>query len=188
MKRFSFAHLQTCVLYVLLVTAITGVVMGTRSSASDIPLRSRAQQDGASQPNSQLSPEEVVRIVLEALQRNDIPRPDSGIATAFRFSSPGNRAATGPLTRFAQIVKTPNYLPLLGHQSAEREAAQIRERQARVLVTITSTRGERINYLFSLSKQLDASCRDCWMTDGVSRVRIERRRPTDSRRIASGRA
>ena len=48
-------------------------------------------------PSPEWTPAEVIRMQVEALQNNDTPSPDTGIATAFRFASPGNRAATGPL-------------------------------------------------------------------------------------------
>ncbi len=190
MKKISLCRLA-CVLTALIVILAMmnlGVAASSTVRAIENRINERAQAGQEqtaqpTQPNAQLSPDDVVRIVLEALQHNDTPRPDSGIATTFRFSSPANQAATGPLARFIGIVKMPNYLPLLNHRSAEREPAQIRDRQARVLVTITDGSGERINYIFSLSKQEDVSCRDCWMTDGVSRVRV-RRRPGDARRVA----
>ena len=38
------------------------------------------------------------------MQHNDEPAPDAGIATAFRFASPGSHAVTGLLARFAAMV------------------------------------------------------------------------------------
>ncbi|HSY80300.1 MAG TPA: hypothetical protein VK807_00975, partial [Gemmatimonadaceae bacterium] len=52
-------------------------------------------------PTPSLSPNQVVEIVLTALQHNDNPQPDAGIATTFEFASPANRLETGPLQRFA---------------------------------------------------------------------------------------
>src|SRR6185437_12206552 len=46
-------------------------------------------------PKPELTPGQVVEIQLEALQFNDKPAKDAGIATTFRFASPGNRKATG---------------------------------------------------------------------------------------------
>jgi hypothetical protein len=90
-----------------------------------------------------------------ALQRNDEQAPDSGIATAFRFASPGNRAATGPLERFIQLVKSPAYKPLLNHKTAARGAVRIADDIARQRVTLTAANGERIVYLFTVSKQTE---------------------------------
>ena len=54
-------------------------------------------------PRPELSPEEVIRIQLEALRHND--EQDRGIEVAFRFASPANRASTGPLPRFIRMIE-----------------------------------------------------------------------------------
>lgn len=123
------------------------------------------------QPNPNLSPEQVINIVLEALQHNDQPTPDSGIATAFRFASPGNRAATGPLERFINLVKNPAYKPLLNYKSVERGAVRIADDIARQRITVVAASGEKAVYLFTLSKQADEPYKNCWLTDGVERLR-----------------
>lgn len=129
------------------------------------------QKKDAAQPNPNLSPEQVITIVLEALQHNDEQAPDSGIATAFRFASPGNRAATGPLERFVQLVKSPAYKPLLNHKTATRGNVRIAGDTARQRVTLTAANGERIVYLFTVSKQTEEPYKNCWMTDGVERLK-----------------
>ncbi len=128
------------------------------------------QKKDAAQPNPNLSPEQVVTIVLEALQHNDEQAPDSGIATAFRFASPGNRAATGPLERFVQLVKSSAYKPLLNHKTATRGNVRIADDIARQRVTLTAADGERVVYLFTVSKQTEDPYKNCWMTDGVERL------------------
>jgi hypothetical protein len=127
--------------------------------------------DDGPQPNPSLSPEQVVAIQLQALQRNDTPAKDSGIAVAFRFASPGNQAVTGPLANFILLVKNPLYLPLLDHKSIERGPMKIDGDKAEQRVTLTSATGEKVVYLFTLSKQADGQYQDCWMTDGVARLR-----------------
>jgi hypothetical protein len=134
-------------------------------------INSAPQNKNSLQPNPNLSPEQVITIVLEALQRNDEQAPDAGIATAFRFASPGNRAATGPLERFIQLVKSPAYKPLLNHKTATRGTVRIADDIARQRVTLTSANGERIVYLFTVSKQTEDPYKNCWMTDGVERLR-----------------
>ncbi|CAE8703918.1 unnamed protein product [Polarella glacialis] len=46
---------------------------------------------------------EVVRLQLKALQEND--SSDNGVAKAFEFASPGNQRSTGPLPKFAAMIK-----------------------------------------------------------------------------------
>ena len=45
--------------------------------------------------------------------------PDDGIAVAYRFASPANRAQVGPLERFRRLVHAPTYRAILGHRSSE---------------------------------------------------------------------
>ena len=115
-------------------------------------------------PNSTFSPSEVVRIQIEALRHND--EQDRGIAVAFRFASPANRANTGPLTRFIAMLKEGPYALMLGFRDAAYGPMETMSAQARQRVTLTGTR-ESVTYWFYLSRQSEAPYVDCWMTDAV---------------------
>jgi hypothetical protein len=117
------------------------------------------------EPSPKLSPEQVVGIVMNALKNND--KKDNGIATTFRFASPQNRRFTGPLPRFIAMVKSPGYRSMLHFKSMTRGPIQVRGDQARQTVTITTSDGQKLSYLFGLSKQQAAPYKDCWMTDSV---------------------
>ena len=65
-------------------------------------LSNSVHADSPLQPSTQYQPDEVVQIVIEALGANTESQNDDGIATVYRFASPGNRANTGPLSRFTQ--------------------------------------------------------------------------------------
>ena len=67
-------------------------------------------------PEPALSPGDVIRIQLEALRHND--EQDRGIAVAFRFASPANRANTGPLSRFTAMIKEGPYALMLDFRDA----------------------------------------------------------------------
>merc|ERR1711879_891835 len=56
------------------------------------------------EPGSELKALEVVELQLRALQENN-PQTDDGIAKTFEFASPANQAATGPLPRFAAMIR-----------------------------------------------------------------------------------
>lgn len=124
-------------------------------------------------PSPDLSPEQVVKIQLQAMQHNDDPTPDAGIATTFRFASPGNQKQTGPLDKFIRMVKSPAYGPLIDHQSAEFGKPHVDDAHAQLLVKITDKDGHPALFLFVLSKQTDGQLKDCWLTDGVMRIRPE---------------
>ena len=120
------------------------------------------------EPSPQLSPQQVVKIQMEAMKGND--ERDGGIAVVFKFASPANQQTTGPLERFAKMVRAPAYLPMLNCKSVEYGWPQVRGGQARVLVKVVGEGGDVALYWFVLSRQDDAPYKDCWMTDGVIRV------------------
>jgi hypothetical protein len=120
-------------------------------------------------PAPSLTPGQVVTIVLNALQHNDDPQPDAGIATTFEFASPANRVETGPLQRFASMIKNPAYRVMLGFRSATPERLELDGNHARQRVVIVGRDGSQVTYVFLLSKQAEGPYANCWMTDGVIR-------------------
>ncbi|MEL6445437.1 MAG: DUF4864 domain-containing protein [Bacteroidota bacterium] len=125
--------------------------------------------DADPQPSPDLSPEDVIRLQVEALQRNDEPYPDAGIAAAFRFASPANKSATGPLERFSAMVKGPVYGAMLGFERAEYGTMRVQGDRAAQRVTLVQADGQRVSYVFGLSKQTSGTYEGCWMTDAVMR-------------------
>ena len=126
----------------------------------------------APRPDPRYSPEQVIGFQLSALRDNDVPAPNAGIATAFAFASPANREAMGPLDRFVELVKSPSYRPLVHHLRAERGPLRVDGNEAEQQVTVIGLTGERVSYLFTLTRQPQgAPCAGCWMTDGVMRLR-----------------
>ncbi len=119
-------------------------------------------------PRKEYTAEQVVKILMDALQNND--EKDAGIATVFNFASPGNKKFTGPLERFIPMVKSAAYRPMLNFKSAEYGEMTTKDDHAEQSVTLTTTEGDVAVYLFQLSKQSDGDVKDCWMTDGVVRV------------------
>lgn len=119
------------------------------------------------EPNPALSPGEVVRIQLLALKRNDVPYANAGIELTYRFASPANKAATGPLDRFVQLLQTPMYASMLNFREAEYLAVDQMGEYAEQRVILTARDGVRVGYLFSLSRQREGAYQNCWMTDSV---------------------
>ncbi|WP_263788411.1 DUF4864 domain-containing protein [Salinibacter grassmerensis] len=129
--------------------------------------------DSLPEPSPALSPMEVIRLQVEALGNNDTPYDDAGIEAAFNFASPANKRATGPLRRFRRLFETTAYGPMIDHEEATYSAPQVEGAVARMGVILTTAQGDRVGYLFRLSKQEEAPYADCWMTDGVQRVPVE---------------
>ena len=130
-----------------------------------------ARADGG--PSADLAPAEVIGTVLEALAHPDRPEPDAGIARVFRFASPKNRARTGPLARFIELVRNPVYAPLVGHQRAIRGALEREGDNAWQRVRVIAEDGSTAVFVFVLARQASDPCAGCWMTDAVIRVRPE---------------
>lgn len=118
------------------------------------------------QPSPTLDPAAVVRIQLEALAHNDEPAPDAGLAVAYRFASPDNRAQTGPLAHFAAMIHG-QYAHMLNHRSVHLEPAQVRQDRAVERVELVDRAGRSHRFVFLLSRQNQAPYAGCWMTDGV---------------------
>jgi hypothetical protein len=121
-------------------------------------------------PRPELSPENVVQYQISALQHDDDPAPDAGIERAFRFASPKNKQNTGPLARFAQIIKGPAYFPMLHSLSSSVVGSSVSEGTAAVYVEIVTPSGRRMAYVFILSRQIEGEYANCWMTDSVTTV------------------
>jgi hypothetical protein len=120
-------------------------------------------------PDPGLAPDDVVGIMLRALQHNDDPVTDHGIAITFAFTSPENHDITGPLERFRALVKSPAYRLMIGHSKADRGPVTVTADHARERVAITAANGDRAVYVFLLSRQELGSHKGCWMADGVLR-------------------
>jgi hypothetical protein len=118
-------------------------------------------------PNMEYSPDEVVRFQVEALANNDKPYENAGIELVYRFASPKNKRITGPLYRFMRIVYNPFYRPILNHQIAHYGEVRVEGDLAFQIVLLTTEDGDRIGYIFTLSKQNGGHYDGCWMTDNV---------------------
>lgn len=118
-------------------------------------------------PSPSLGPAEVVRHQVQALGRNAQWGNDRGIRRAYRFASRDNRRATGPFPRFVQMLRNPGYRPLLNHREASYSEPVFQDGRAAVAVTITTLAGQRVDYVFFLSRSSRDGCQRCWMTDAV---------------------
>ncbi len=137
------------------------------------PVGGQAKEAGPS-PSPTLGPAQVIRAQLDALRLNDQPSKDAGIAIAFRFASPRNQEATGPLANFTQILRSPGYLPMLGHRIAGTGPLVIVNGVAIQRVTVVAADGQAYEYEFQLSKDPTSGC---WFTDGV--IPVPKAKPID---------
>ena len=123
----------------------------------------------SAKPIASLSPLQVVQLQIEALRRND--DKDSGIEVAFRFASPNNKRMTGPLPRFASMIKNGPYALMLRFRDADFGEGRVVERKAAQPVTLILPGEPPVTFVFFLSRQSEEGpLRDCWMTDSVQIV------------------
>jgi hypothetical protein len=158
---------QRCWIALTATVLLTLAQPGAAQAKPASPIQSEAAARLAlAQPHPALTPKQVVALQLKALQQVDVPEYDAGITTVYRFASPENRSQTGPLPRFAAMLRE-GYPELLGHRSHE-IAAGVRQGATLLLpVTITARTGQVLRYVFILRQQTQGALKGCWMTDGV---------------------
>ena len=120
-------------------------------------------------PNKNINPDEVVKIQLSALMKNDTPYMDRGIIQTWEFAHPNNRKMTGPLDRFKNMIKTDSYSMLLNH--TEHEVIQVYKSGdvATFEVTILASSKKYFKFKWQVEKyNLEGSLKNCWLTTGVS--------------------
>lgn len=130
-------------------------------------------------PSPQWQPVQVVNLQLEALRAND-PTTDAGIATAYRFASPRNKAAVGNLGNFTRMLHG-GYADMLTHKAADLETLKVEDDEAVIGVTLRLAGDIRHKYLFLLARNQGEPCDGCWLTDGV--IPVERTEPPPLQQI-----
>lgn len=120
------------------------------------------------EPNPELTPEEVVAIQLTALQTNNAETTDDGIEQTWIFAHPNNKRMTGPLPRFAEMVKGPLYNMLLNHRTHQIEETLRVDGQASFTVTIVSKAGDAYACKWTVEQVAEGEEAGAWMTTAVS--------------------
>ena len=120
------------------------------------------------EPDPALAPAEVVAIQLTALQTNNAERTDDGIEQTWVFAHPNNKRMTGPLPRFARMVKGPQYNMLLNHRTHQIEEALRVEDRASFKVTIVSNTGDAYECQWTVEQVAEGTQAGAWMTVAVT--------------------
>ncbi len=115
-------------------------------------------------PSQTLTPREVVEIQTDALRNED---QKTGAVQCMCFASPDNLAVTGPLERFARVVRGQKFAALSNPQALLIGEPIYKDENARVLVTAIAKSGEVNAYVWVLARQASEPYEQCWMTDGV---------------------
>lgn len=119
-------------------------------------------------PSPQITPDEVVAIQLEALQRNDSPDADAGIRQTWAFAHPDNRQVTGPLNNFIAMIKKPAYAPLINHRRHTITRQNTATEWVQFKVLMEDEAGRVLAFAWVVKKVKSGIFKDCWMTSAVS--------------------
>jgi len=115
---------------------------------------------------------DVVKIVMNALQKNDVPSKNRGIAVTFNFASSANKNVTGPIERFVNMVSELVCAQMVDHLGAVYEKIKIKGDSASIDVIIKGVSGKFVGFRFLLTKQRDNEFDGTWMTDNVTLIEV----------------
>ena len=119
-------------------------------------------------PRSNLKPFEVLMIQLNSLKNNDNPYKDAGIEQAWEFAHPLNKASTGPLKKFRQMIYSDNYKILISHENNKTIVLKEKPNKLVYKVYILSKDKKKYYYIWQIEKVKEGKFKNCWMTTGVS--------------------
>jgi len=120
-------------------------------------------------PNSSLEPFEVLMIQLDSLKNNNNPYKDAGIEQTWEFAHPINKAATGPLERFKQMIYSDSYKILISHENSKTIVLKETPNKLVYKVYVLSKDKKKYYYIWQVKKvNQEGKFKDCWMTTGVS--------------------
>ena len=120
-------------------------------------------------PNSEIGPNQVVKIQLNGLMKNDEPNLNNGIKQTWEFAHPSNKKYTGPLSKFITLLKGQNYKMLINHLDNEIIEIFKTSNKYRFEVTILSNDKNYYKFQWVVEKYYEEGpLKDCWLTISVS--------------------
>ena len=120
-------------------------------------------------PNSKIEANQVIKIQLSALMKNDTPYKDFGIVQTWEFAHPNNQRVTGPLERFKNMMKTPSYSMLINHKGHEINEVYKSNELATFEVMVLDKDKKYYKFKWQVEKyKLDGPLKNCWLTTAVS--------------------
>ena len=120
-------------------------------------------------PNSKIKPDEVIKIQLKSLMKNDVPSKDNGIKQTWEFAHPNNQRFTGPLDNFTKMIKGDSYKMLIGHIGHEISEIDNDNKKALYEVIILGADKKYFKFRWQVEKFLeDGPLKNCWLTTVVS--------------------
>ena len=120
-------------------------------------------------PNSIIKPDQVIKIQLTSLMKNDYPSKDNGIEQTWKFAHPNNQKYTGPLEKFKSMMKSDSYSMLLNHSSHEIKEVYFSNEVATFEVIVLDKEKKYYKFKWQVEKYKgESALNDCWLTTAVS--------------------
>jgi hypothetical protein len=116
-------------------------------------------------PSPAMEPREIVQLQVANLAECQVS-PDA-LRQVYAFASPDNREVTGPIDRFAAMLLSPQYKPLVEQQHVVVGSQVVHSNWASVMVTAMDQQHALRTFHFYLAKETKAPYAGCWMTYGV---------------------
>ena len=120
-------------------------------------------------PNSNLKAFDVLMIQLNSLKNNNNPYKDAGIEQTWEFAHPINKASTGPLKKFKQMIYSDSYKILISHENNETTILKETSNKFVFKVFVLSRDKKKYYYIWQIEKvEQEGKLKNCWMTTVVS--------------------
>ena len=120
-------------------------------------------------PSIEIEPEQVIKIQLSALMKNDNPYKDRGIIQTWEFAHPNNQKITGPLEKFKNMIKTDSYSMLINHSNHEILEVYMSSKIATFEVTVLDDEKKYYKFKWQVEKyDREGQLKNCWLTTAVS--------------------
>ena len=108
-------------------------------------------------------------IQLNSLKNNNSPYKDAGIEQTWEFAHPINKASTGPLERFKEMLYSASYKILISHENNKTVILKESVNKLVYKVYVLSEDKKKYYYIWQIEKvKKEGMFKDCWMTTGVS--------------------
>ena len=156
MKKY-IKYLVFGLIYLVIIFLFAGMFILTTAKAEII------------KPNSEIEPNQVVKIQLDGLMKNDEPNLNNGIKQTWEFAHPSNKKYTGPLSKFITLLKGQNYKMLINH--LDNEIIEIFKTTNKYGFEVTILSNDKNYYKFQWVVEKyyeEGPLKDCWLTISVS--------------------
>jgi hypothetical protein len=140
---------------------------GDGASGSTLPRNAEMGDSSVVEPHADLLPREVVELQVEALAK--CQTSEHALRQVYALASTDNKEATGPIARFAAMLLSPTFKPLVEQHRAVLGKAVVHGDMAAVTVTVADQNFDCHTYRFYLAREIDDPNRNCWTTYGVSK-------------------